>query len=884
MTHTAGTRLGPYEIHSALGAGGMGEVYRARDTKLGRQVALKILPNAFTNDPDRVARFRREAHLLATLNHPHIAAIYGLEESDSTQFLVLELVEGDTLAERVARGPLPVHEALLVAKQITDALEAAHQQGVIHRDLKPANIKVREDGTVKVLDFGLAKALDHTTVGAGLQVGPPDVTNSPTLTTPAGTVAGMILGTAAYMSPEQARGKPVDKRADIWAFGCVLFEMLTGKRAFDGPEVSDTMAAILRDEPQWRALGVDVPASIEKLLRRCLHKDRKDRLADIADARLEIVDALAVPTSGASAALVDRRPAWWRFALTAVTAFVIGGFSVWVTTGNSQQGSTASVVRFAIHDTDHVIVSRQQGDMALSPDGRTLAFVGFGDSGPRLWLRQFDALEGRALPGTEGAVSPFWSPDGRWLAFVALGQIKKVAISGGPPQLVVAGTALGGGKSLAWGPDGTILYATNARGFWRGTASGATPTRVVAPVRDQVIESPEFLPDGRHFLFAVRSTDPAKAGTFVGSLEESARSRILTFPTAARYAAGRLLFVQDRTLYAQSFDPSHAKLAGDAVPLAADVAPAFSVSNNGVVAYLPLTASEQSDSSQLLWMDRGGRVTGQIDKADGAVRPTLAPDGRRLALNMRGDIVVLDLARSVLSRLTAGGGSATWLPDGQRLMFLRSVFRNGKDVIFETTGEGPGQETVVLEPDSTHAHPTDISADGRYLIYEGGEDGTDIWVKRLTGDRNTRAYLATPSFETQGTFSPDMRSIAYTSDSSGRFEVYVQSFPEPGPGIQVSSDGGTSARWRRDGKELFYLTLDGRMAAVQVRSAHPIEFDAPTFLFRFNPLERGTPSQSGSYDVTPDGQRFIVSAVVRRTDPSAQVVLNWPALVAAPKP
>ena len=565
-------------------------------------------------------------------------------------------------------------------------------------------------------------------------------------------------------------------------------------------------------------------------------------------------------------------------------------------TKRSRALSPAGVVRFAIHDSDRVIVSRAEGDIALSPDGRTLAFVGYGEGGPRIWIRALDVLDARPLPGTEDAASLGWSPDGKRLAFTSFGQVKKVAVAGGTPQVVTPARA-GTGKTLAWGPDGSILYV-DARGVWRVQANGGAPTNLIPVDADAPHTSPEFLPDGHHFLISVRSTDPAKAGTFVEALEGGARTRILAFETTARYAGERLLFVRDHVLYAQAFDLSRLQLGGDPVPLAERVT-VFSGSDNGVVAYVPLSSSEQADSGHLEWFDRRGKTLGPVDQTAGATRPALSPDGRRLAMAMGGDIWTLDLERNILSRLASGvgpGGSPTWSPDSLRVMFNRGVSyqistdggrapRDRKDIIYERAVGSAARETIVQEPDAEgdHAHVTDISADGQYLIYEGGE-GYDIWVKRLSGDRKASAYVQEPSLETQGTVSPDGRSLAYTSDSSGRFEIYVQGFPEVGPRIQVSAHGGSSAHWRRDGKELFYLAPDGTLTAVPIRSSQPVEFGPPVALFPFFTQRRGIPSAHPPYDVTPDGQRFIVSAVMRRTDPSVNVLLNWPALIASLKP
>lgn len=874
-----GSRLGAYEVISALGVGGMGEVYRARDTRLNRDVAIKVLLPAVANDPDRLARFSREAQVLASLNHPNIAAIYGIEEGSGITALVMELVEGEDLAQRIARGPIPIDEALPIARQIADALEAAHDHGIIHRDLKPANIKVRADGTVKMLDFGLAKALGPPGASATA-----DAMNSPTLSIHA-TEAGLILGTASYMSPEQAAGKNVDKRTDLWAFGIVLMEMLIGRQVFKGETVSHVIAAVLTDEPGWAELPADTPLSIRRLLRRCLEKDRKLRLPDAAVARLEIDDARTTHHEISDTRTVSSRSLWPAVASFVVGGLVIGG-AMWMAARTPSPGTMGSVVRFAIYDTDEVTVSRTQGDMALSPDGRTLAFVGFGKDGPRIWVREFDSLGARALPGTEAPFGMAWSPDGRSIAFASYGRLRKVVVAGGSPEAISPPSSFAGGvgaRSMAWGPDGTIFFADN-RGFWRATADGGIPATLAMRSADEAHDATGFLPDGRHFLLSVASSDPAKAGTFVVAVDGSDRRRILAFPSWAQYAMGRLIFVRDQILYAQPFDTVSRQLSGAAVPLAESAADRFSVSNTGSVAYLPLDSSEQPNVSELVWMDRRGGMLGRIDQAAGAISPTLSPDGRRLAMVLRGDIWTFELARSVMSKVTTERAAApTWSPDGKRILFYRSLFTGLKDAILDTTPGSGEKPTIALVPaDGTgdHAHPNDISADGRYLAYEG-KDARDIWVVPLTGDRTPRPFIEGPNSETQPIFSPDGRWLAYSSDATGAFEVYVQRFPASGARIQVSPGGGGSARWSRDGTELFYLAPDGSLTAVPVRAGETIEFGQPKALFKFFSSQRGTPTQKPQYDVTADGKRFIVSSVPRRNDPSIQVLLNWPALNAA---
>jgi serine/threonine protein kinase/Tol biopolymer transport system component len=872
-----GTRIGVYEIVAPLGAGGMGEVYRARDTKLNRDVAIKVLLPSVANDPDRLARFSREAQVLASLNHPNIAHIHGLEESGGVTALVMELVEGEDLSQRITRGAIPVDEALPIARQIAEALEAAHDLGIIHRDLKPANIKVRPDGAVKVLDFGLAKAVDPTAGSSATAM------NSPTLSIHA-TEAGIILGTAAYMSPEQAAGKSVDKRSDLWAFGVVLLEMLTGHQLFEGESVSHVMAAVLKDEPDWSRLPTETPASIRRLLRRCLEKDRRRRSASAADACLDVDDAINRHGPGELPSPSNVRRAVWPLSIGIVVAGIAVGGALLFSRSGSEAAPSQDVIRFAISDSDRMFVSALDGDVALSPDGRSLAFVGYGEGAPRIWVRAIDAIEARPLPGTESAAFLSWSPDSRSIAFSTGARIKRVALAGGAPQVLAPGR----NGPLAWGADGFILSA-NSRGVWRVKADDGTGTNVLPITTHETYPSAETLPDGRHMLVSVQSADAAKAGTFAISIDGATRTRVLDFPTKARYSRGHLLYGRDGVLYAQAFDVSNMRVHGETTKLAE--ASSFSVSGTGAIAYVrQSSAGGATTLTQLAWMDRAGHLIGRIDQALGGTRPALSPDGRRLAMVLRNAVWVLELNRDVLSRVTVGeqANPASWFPDSERLLFTRPAFRNAKDAVF-ATGVGGGNEESVLDLTNSaddHAHPTDVSLDGRHLLYEGGPEAYDIRVMSLTGDKTSRAIAEGPAIETQGTVSPDGAWVAYSSDSSGRFEIFAQPFPDGGPRIQVSAEGGSSPHWRRDGKELFYMAADGTLIAVPIsRGANAtIEFGRPVRLFRFFSPVKGTPAGKPPYDVSADGQRFIVSAVVRQVDPVLHVVLNWPALTGSQTP
>ena len=673
---TPGSRIGPYQLASRIGVGGMGEVYRARDTTLNRQVAIKVLLPAVANDPDRLARFRREAQVLASLNHPHIAQIHGFEEADGVRALVMELVDGPTLADRIASGAIAIAEALQIATQIAEALEAAHEQGIIHRDLKPANIKVREDGTVKVLDFGLAKALD-TQSGAGV-----DATRSPTLSAHA-TETGIILGTAAYMSPEQARGRPVDRRADLWAFGCVLYEMLTGQLAFPGEGASDTLAHVLMKEPDWNALPADTPAPIRRLLRRCVEKDRKQRLDSATAARLEIDEARAAPSADTPARepvptrvaregqpfrLKRRERVAWFVAVASIVAAlaaIVAAALPW-----RRAAPELAVLRLDV-------TTPQTGDptsFALSPDGRQIVFVAAGEGGSKLWLRLLDQTTAQPLPSTEGATFPFWAPDSRAIGFFADAKLKRLDLPGGKAQELADAS---NGRGGAWSRDGVILFAANViSGLLRVPATGGTPTSVTRPAPGELGHRfPDFLPDGRRFIFWVGPSPPEVQGLYLGSLDAPETHRLVAADAGGAYAhPGYLLWPRQGVLVAAPFDAARGALSGDPIPIAPAVGSsvatnrsAFSVSTTGLLAY----RTGVTGRSRLVWMDRGGTVVRALGPPDEnqLVYPEPSPDGQRVAVqrtvqgNM--DIWQVDAARGITSRFTfdtSVDSTAVWHP------------------------------------------------------------------------------------------------------------------------------------------------------------------------------------------------------------------------------
>jgi len=892
MSLAAGSKLGLYEIVSLIGAGGMGEVYRARDTKLKRDVALKVLAKAFADDPARMARFQREAELLASLNHPNIAHLYGVEE----RALVMELVEGETLP-----CPLPIETALNYAKQIAEALEYAHERGVIHRDLKPGNIKVTPEGVVKVLDFGLAKAIDDPVPGA-------DASNSPTLTLGA-TRVGMIMGTAAYMSPEQASGKQADRRADIWSFGAVLYETLTGKRAFEGESVSDTLAMVLKLDPDWDALPVSAPASIRKLVRRCLTKDRKQRLQAIGEARIGIEEAQAGVPQDRTAPLTDgasRRSLTPWMAAAVLLAVALGiTITFWAPW---RKPPAPAVVRFQIPPPEKTNYSNATLPV-LSPDGRQLAFVASADGSNfgQVWIRSLDTLEARVLPGTENAgLVLFWSPDSRSLAFgyttqQALG-LKRAEVSGGPPQtLCETGNSVPTGS---WGRADVIAFAHG--GLFRVPAAGGDCSPLTKPDSargESVHRSPSFLPDGRHFVYLRVSSRPENQGIYVGSLdakpEQQSSSRLLPAESGAVYApspdskAGYLLFVRQGTLMAQPFDPDRLELAGDAVLVAEHVAVFnsavggfFSASATGALAYRT-GASAEGGNMRLTWFDRQGKVLDAAGDPGLYNSPALSPDGTRVAFNRidnegRGNVWLYDIARGNSTRFTfhpARDTAPVWSPDGSRIVFVAAE-KDGPDNLFQKVSSGAGDEEPLLQSAESKT-PTDWSRDGRFLLFTNTnpKTGADIWVLPMIGAHKPAPYLKTEFNESEARFSPDGRFVAYQSNASGANEIYVQPFPNPlGGKWMVSKGGGILPRWRRDGKELFYISgrNSGRLMVVAVTLSPVFQADIPKGYREFPP---GPPA----YDLTADGQKFIKFGLETVTPNSNEaqspitVVLNWQA-------
>jgi serine/threonine protein kinase len=882
----SGTVLLHYRLVEKIGEGGMGVVWKAVDTTLDRDVAIKILPQALSADAERLLRFEREAKTLASLNHPNVATVHGFHDAGGVRFLVMELVPGETLEERLKRGRMAPDEALPVAAKIVAGIEYAHERGIVHRDLKPANIKLIGDGGVKVLDFGLAKAIAGDPSSSGPTSTP---TVMPTLTS-MGTVAGMILGTAAYMSPEQARGGTVDRRADIWAFGAVLYEMLAGRRAFEGDTVSDTLASVLRAPLEWELLPGTTPPSIVRLLKRCLERDPKKRLRDIGEARI------ALDTIGAEPEVVAAAPAvaspqkrailpWALFAFAAVAAAALG-----VSTA-TRKPPEARVVRFTV--TPDEKLSRMDWPR-LSPDGRLLAFQGFDAAGKQaIWIRPIDSLTSYPLAGTESATGrPFWSPDSRYLAYFEGRQLKKVPVAGGPPQMI--GEAENGADG-SWGTDGVIVF--DGRGavdpLRRIPAAGGKPTPAFAGTAKDAPGTaswPFFLPDGKHFLFMANGAGPGSVGTStnqicVAALDKPGYKTLTESGTRAEYADGYIVYILHGTLVAHRFDPDRLALSGDPIPLADHVSEngtraLLSVSTGGAIAF---QAGTTAATSELVWLDRTGKELGKIGQPDTYVDVALSPDGSRIAYSLNDaradtrDVWVRDLARDTASRLTfdpANELAPIWSPDGARVLYMSN--RDGPFACMAKAANGTGDEQMVYKLEKTNVSTRDVSRDGRWLVlgrFTAGEQPGSIVV---SADGKGEAVRIPGNGSQQGAqMSPDGRFIAYHSNETGSPEVYVQTWPLGGGKWQISNGGGLLPRWRGDGKELFYRNAAFEFYAVAVTLEPRFSAGIPQQLFkrRLQGDNPGTPS----WTVTADGKKFLLNAALATSQAApVTVILNWP--------
>jgi Tol biopolymer transport system component len=888
MALSAGTTLGVYEIISLLGSGGMGEVYRARDTKLGRDIAIKVLPDLFVDDPERVGRFQREAQVLAALSHPHIAGIYGLEQSGATRFLAMELVEGESLAQHLeglrAQGSgLTIDEALAIARQIAEALEAAHEKGIIHRDLKPANIMLTADGHVKVLDFGLAKVLEREASASGSSV-------SPTLSVQA-TYAGTILGTAGYMSPEQARGKVTDKRSDVWAFGCVLYEMLAGRRAFEGEDLTDTIAAVVRGEPDWSVLPPDLPSEVRTIVKRCLEKDRKRRFADISialflmneprDAATPVIQPVAPP-----------QPLWRRGLPLAASAIVAAAITAAAASTLRAPAPPPIVTRFAIAlGEGQQFTNTGRQSLAISPDGTRIVYV----ANARLYSRAMSESEARPIAGTEGAqggvTNPVFSPDGRSIAFHSQGALKRIAVSGGPTVTICPAANVYG---MSWDND-EILFGQGNQGIMRVSANGGTPERLVAVTNGELAHGPQMLPGGHALLFTLATGTPAlgvwdKAQIVVQSLKTGERKTLLSGGADARYfPTGHLVYAFGGVAFAVRFDPRRLAVLGGPVPIIEGVARAagptgtaqFSSSDNGSLVYIPGPASTSEAQQDVAFIDRQGTVQPLKLPPAPYLYPRVSPDGKRLAVETddgkEAIIWIYDLSgTSSRRRLTFGGQNRfpVWASDGERVAFQSD--RDGAPSIFWQRANGAGAAERLTKPDQGTSHiPQSWASDGTRLLFTMGKGSSfSLWTFSLK-DKQVSPFGGVESlFPVSATFSPDGQWVAYGASPVG---LFVQPFPATGAKYEIIA--GIHPFWSPDGKELF-ANPQGRFVEVAITTKPSFTFVSPVQLPTGNVVERG-PAFERNIDITPDGKRFVGVIAAGQIQsgttgtPQIQVVEHW---------
>ena len=883
MTLTSGTKFGPYDVIGRLGEGGMGEVWRATDTRLDREVAIKVLPAAFTADAERLARFDREAKLLAQLHHSNIAAIFGLEEYGSVRALVMELVEGPTLGERLKTGPLPISECIRIAHQIAQALEEAHAKGIVHRDLKPQNVKAPVEGPVKVLDFGLAKPM---TPPGGSLASTADAQNSPTITVAPSTEQGVILGTAAYMSPEQARGGAVDKRADVWAFGVVLFEMLSGRQLFAASTVSDTLAAVLRSEIDFSRLPGATPPPLRQLLRRCLERNAKNRLHDIADARLVIDDLIAgrVENDGRTTASGSR----WASAALAVVLAVIGTAAVVGGMFANRGGSTpATPLRLSFSlAANQELVSDANATLAFSPDGGSLVFAGRMNGRRQLFRRELSGREVTAIAGTDDAEAPFFSPDGRWIGFVSGGQLMKVAAEGGRPFRV---SDLRGDGGCTWLGDGTIVFAPMyADGLYRVPADGGTATRLTTPDASAGELGhwwPDALPGDRHIVFTAFRTPVDQSRVGVLDTSTGNVSWVVDGGFFGRYVPpGYLVYARGQRLYAVPFDATTATVKGPPVAVLDDLLVSqtiaygmFAVSSRGTLAYV--TESLGNPPRELVWLDRTGRAIPAVPERRRFLSVRLSPDDRMAALTILGesrDLWTTSLDRGTLSPLTTNAATEfdpVWSRDGRELFYVldRPPFelqRMAPDA--PDTGRPLWNEPAKLDTTSIA-----VSPDGRTLAFvlHADKTGRDIYARPVDGSAPAQALRASRSEERSVSFSPDGTWIVYQSNELGHPEVYAQPFPGPGDRIQLSAGGGTDPVWARNGEILFLHEHELRVVAA--RPAGRAGFDASRLLFSY-PIVPGTIHESKTFDVSRDGTRIIAVTIPEASRPrQVEIVTDW---------
>jgi serine/threonine protein kinase len=903
MSLPSGTKLGPYEIQSPLGAGGMGEVYRARDTRLGRDVAIKVLPAHLSSNPDLRQRMEREAKAISSLNHPYICTLHDIGSQDGVDFLVMEYLEGETLADRVQRGSLPLEEALKIGIQIAQALDKAHARGIVHRDLKPANIMLTKNGP-KLMDFGLAKPAPAIGSASGdVPLTPSTPTMSVAVLTGSAsplTQKGTVVGTFQYMAPEVLQGVEADACSDIFSFGCVLYEMFTGRRAFEGKSQFSVLGAILDKEPERISTVLpDSPPRLDETVWRCLAKSPDQRYGCMHDVRIQLEALAEARPKDSSAQPVSSKPVpvssrllWLIAGIVALIVLSIGMAYVF------QVPKPTPVVRSSIlppAGTAFVTMLPASGPPVLSPDGTRLAFTARDEkSKVLLYVRPLKSLTAVPLAGTDDAIYPFWSPDGREIGFFAAGKLKKINADGGPPQNLCDSV---GGRGGAWSKYGLIVFtpSSNQRLF-SVSAAGGTPeaaSKLDVSKAENSHRWPSFLPDGKHFLYWARSSRGAESTVlYVGELGSLQAKLLMKSETMAVYASGHLLFMRDQTLMAQTFDPSRMELSGEPVPIAEHVAvngatvrAMFSPSDTGALVY---QAGEGSSGWKLVWSGRDGKPMGSVAQPDRYIGPALSPDGTRLAVTIfagsqgTADIWIFDLTRGTGTRLTfstaspANQTTPVWTPDGKTVFYASSV--KGAPHIYAKAADGSSPERAVLEGTDSFEYPRSISPDGRYLVYERkvpkSETGYHLWALPLFGDGKSFPIVQDAFDEGEATVSPDGKWMAYQSNESGRREVYIAAFPGGGAKWQVSSNGGIAAKWREDGKELFFLDPADNLVAVDVTSGKAVQLGAPHALFQAVGIQR----DFGPYDVTGDGKKFLINSgnLKEGTEP-VTLVLNWPA-------
>jgi eukaryotic-like serine/threonine-protein kinase len=890
VTLATGTKLGRYEIRSKLGAGGMGEVYQGRDTQLGRDVAVKVLPTTLSTDPDRLRRFEQEACAASALNHPNILIVHDLGAHDGTTYVVSELLEGETLRKRIAGTPLAQRRAVDYALQIANGLAAAHEKGIIHRDLKPDNIFITNDGRVKILDFGLAKLtqLDGNQVQTDIPTRRVD------------TDPGVVMGTVGYMAPEQLKGRAVDQRSDIFSFGAILYEMLSGRRAFHGESAAETMSAILKeDPPELSDTNRSVSPALERLVNHCLEKNPEARFHSARDVAFALEalsgsSAVANETTTAQSFVLAafRVRQWLPWALVAVLFLIAIIFIAWTYLRRDRtDAGPIEAMRFAITMPEKALIF---GPPMISPNGRYVVFrLNTGDGKELLWIRALGSFEAKPLVSTDGAIQPFWSPDSRSVGFFANGKLKRIEVSGGSAQTICD---VPSNYSGAWSRDGTIVFSRGvSSGLYRVSAAGGAPIQLTAvdSARNEIEHIwPYFLPDGRHFLFLVRNTQPENSAIYIGSLDSKEITRLIQAHSSMAYAAGYVLFVRENTLMAQGFDLEKLELKGDAFPVAEQTVwnpivgrAMFSVSENGVLVLRP----GDINNNQLIWFDRTGKQLGALTQLGTYNAPAISPDEKKVAVTRADpqtptapDIWLIDLERGTQIRLTtdpAGDCCPSWSPSGDRLTFL-SV-RNAATSIYQKPSNGASPEEPLVSSAELKYNPQ-WSPDGQSIIYSqlNPKTNTDLYLLSLSGEKKSTSFLQTNFIEAQARFSPNGRWIAYISNETGQFEVYVESFPRIGSKLAISIGGGSQPQWRADGRELYYYAPDRKLMAVEVNGDGPtfkVGEARPLFEIRVFSNDQNFPG-NGYYTVTHDGKRFLVSSLPEAPQrQQINVIVNWAA-------